>query len=124
MSSRTLALLLLCLVFSGSESRPRPMYEVGCSKTRYVVLIHNRSLFKYFDIVYNCVFNITKRGWIFRSCMMYSMVHNSYTLSCTSVRINHLAVLILYSCMHGIHYLYIEHGCNVICSTEVISLGS
>ena len=48
MSSRTLALFLLCLVFSGTESRPRPMYEVGCSKTRYVVLIYNRSLFKYF----------------------------------------------------------------------------
>ena len=68
MSSRTLALLLLCLMFSGSESRPRPMYEVGCSKTRYVVLIYNRSLFKYFHSSVSLELYVqwcVKRGGVF-----------------------------------------------------------
>ena len=37
MSSGVRTLLLLCFVFSGTESRPRPLYEVGCSITRYAV---------------------------------------------------------------------------------------
>ena len=137
MSSRTLALLLLCLVFSGSESRPRPMYEVGCSKTRQVVLIQLQQIKNQVCCAYIATIDhflsiqyffraVCSMVCIFRSCMC-SMVHNSYS----QLRLRYiytiqqsLAVLILQSCTHGIHYLYIEHCCNVICSTEVISPGN